>query len=459
MKLILLSGGSGKRLWPMSNDSRSKQFLKVLQREDGTQESMLERVWRQLAETSLQAHTYVCASKAQQDAIFSQIGQVPFIEEPERRDTFPAITLAATYLRDIVGCPENESVIVLPVDHFVDAKFFRSLVALESILQYPDTQLALMGVEPISPTSKFGYIATGSVLQGANLPLAYAVNQFVEKPEKPAAERLIAEGALWNCGVFCFRLGLLGEYLASSGYPTTYEHIREEFHALPARSFDYEFVEKQSHIAVVPYQGTWKDLGTWGTLSEEMTQTFLGRGMSKDCINTHVVNEIGIPLIAMGLNDTIVVATPDGILVSDKSATSALKDVTHPFHGRPMYEERRWGSYRVLDLQTLPDESEALTKCLVLLPGHNISYQRHQFRSEVWTVLQGSGQIALDRTIRRIHKGDVIQIHAGQWHALRAEDKLTIIEVQSGTQLVEEDIHRMFLHWPDIVRHCDSNGL
>jgi len=454
MKLILLSGGSGKRLWPMSNDSRSKQFLKVLECADGTPESMVQRVWRQLGSVGLQQNTYVCAAKAQYDIISSQLGDIPLIEEPTRRDTFPAIALASMYLADMAGCPDDEPLVVLPVDHFVDASYFQIAASLAQILQDGVVNLALLGVKPTFPTSKFGYICTDSALAVNGFTGGLGVSSFVEKPDVQAAESLIRDGALWNCGVFCFRLGFVRRHLAARNYPTDYARLRDSFEDLPKRSFDYEVVEKESRIAVLPYGGVWKDLGTWGTLSEEMTNNFVGRGNSRNCVNTHVVNELGIPLITLGLTDTMVVATPDGVLIADKEASSGLKDVVEPFSGRPMFEERRWGSYRVLDHQKLADGTEALTKCLVICSNHNISYQQHQKRTEVWTILQGSGQLALDGNIERVGPGDVVQIQSGQWHGIYANETLTIIEVQTGQALIEEDIIRKYTDWADIEKHC-----
>jgi mannose-1-phosphate guanylyltransferase len=467
MKLVLLSGGSGKRLWPMSNDSRSKQFLKVLPQnrksaaagdaDNGVNAqstvSMLQRVWNQLDNVNLRQHTYVCASKAQHEVITAQIGDVPLIQEPSRRDTFPAIALASLYLADVERCPGDEVVVVLPVDHYVDDSYFTQVARLESALTASGADLALLGVKPTEPTSKFGYIR---LKPGAPAGDWLEVDSFVEKPNRALAEKLIAEGALWNCGVFCFRLQFIQSVLRDKGYPTTYRELLEQFDSLPKRSFDYEVVEQTGSIVARSYEGTWKDLGTWESLSEEMAQPFTGNGEAVGCENTHVINELGIPVVAMGLKNVMVVTTPDGILVADKGSASKLKDVIGRYEGRPMYEERRWGMYRVLDYQKLDDGTEVLTKYIELLPGHNISYQKHFKRSEVWTIVEGTGELALDTRIVPVGPGDVIRIYAEQWHAIRAITKLKFIEVQRGSELVEEDIVRRYLSWDDVVAHCDT---
>ncbi|MDP9728061.1 sugar phosphate nucleotidyltransferase [Alicyclobacillus tolerans] len=449
MKIILLSGGSGKRLWPMSNEARSKQFLKVLpDKETGQPVSMLQRVWKQLEDVGMQNNAYVCASKAQWELVQSQLGEISFIQEPARRDTFPAISLAALYLLDREGISPDEVVAVVPVDHFVENHYFQQIVRLEQVLQESSADMVLMGVVPEEPTSKFGYIVPGESTDG----IAW-VEQFVEKPSSDIAQKLMDRGALWNCGVFAFRLSFLRHWLSSRGYQATYQGLRGQFLELPKRSFDYEVVEKTGKIAVLPYRGVWKDLGTWASLSEEMSQPLLGSGVLKDCQETHVLNELGIPVVALGVQGMMIAATPDGILVADKEASAHLKDVVEPFQGRPMYEERRWGSYRVLDYQKL-EEGEVLTKWIEISPGCNLSYQKHFHRTETWTILEGHGEVALDNRIFPIGAGDVVRVYAEQWHAIRALDRLKLVEVQRGSELIEEDILRRYMEWREIVEAC-----
>jgi len=452
MKIVLLSGGSGKRLWPMSNDARSKQFLRVLNGSDGTPLSMLQRVWQQLRGVDLLQHAFVCASKAQAESIHSQVGLVPVIEEPERRDTFAAISLSCVYLSDIAGCSDDEVMVVAPVDHYVDNEYFQHIAGLEDVLLDSGAELALLGVKPTEPSSKFGYISVEP--QESTAAPWLQVRSFVEKPEEPAAKRLIAAGALWNCGVFCFRIGWLKQVLLSKGISPAYTSIQSTFANFPKRSFDYEVVEHAQSVVVVPYAGRWKDLGTWSSLTEEMNTPFVGLGESVNCSNTHIINELGIPLIGMGLRDLVVVSSPDGILVADKGESAQLKNVLKHYHGRPMFEERLWGYYRVLDFQELEDGTEVLTKLIELHPGHNLSYQRHKWRSEVWTFIEGEGEVAIDHRIVPVSPGDVLRVYAEQWHAIRADTRLRFVEVQRGSELVEEDIARKYATWEEIQRHC-----
>ncbi|MHB1803257.1 MAG: sugar phosphate nucleotidyltransferase, partial [Actinomycetes bacterium] len=276
MKLVLLSGGSGKRLWPLSNDVRSKQFLRVLQNEQGDMVSMLERVWSQLADLDAQDGAYVCASHAQTDIIYSQLGDVSVIVEPLRMDTFPAIALATLYLSQ--DTLVDEVVAVAPVDQYVDKAFFKAILDLPRTLDDSGADLALLGVRPLCPSSQFGYIRVEQA--GGQAPYR-RVDAFTEKPDRDRAAQLVAEGALWNCGVFCFRASYLINLLRERGYPTTYRNMVEQFDQMPLRSFDYEVLESSESIVVTPYDGAWKDMGTWPVLAPELKNDFIGRGVAE----------------------------------------------------------------------------------------------------------------------------------------------------------------------------------
>jgi len=453
MELILLSGGSGKRLWPLSNDSRSKQFLKVLDN-NGKLESMVQRVWGQLETLHLIESTVIATSKSQVDMIRGQLGnQVPLIIEPERRDTFPAIALAATYLYSIKGSSLNEVVGVLPVDPYVDVSFFERIKDLESALNTSDADLALMGVNPTYPSEKYGYIVP---IQNSNNDYIH-VSHFKEKPSETEARDLMEQDALWNCGVFAFKLKYIISLLEAKGLPIQYEELANQYRNLEKISFDYAVVEKAEKIVALPYSGGWKDLGTWNTLTEEMGTNQIGKGtISEDSTNTHLINELDIPVIVLGIKDAVVAVSPDGILVSDKVASPKIKDVLKGFEQRPMYEERRWGWYRVLDHTKFEEGNEVLTKRIGVKAGKNLSYQKHYARSEVWTIIKGVGEFALNDEIRVVKPGDVLIIPVEAKHGIKATTDLEFVEVQTGSQLIEEDIVRIFTTWEEVEEHCKS---
>lgn len=449
MRLVLLSGGSGKRLWPLSNDARSKQFLKVLEDENNQQVSMVQRVYKQLKSVGLSDYSVIATSASQVDMIKNQLGeQVSVVVEPERRDTFPAIALAASYLFSECNADLNEVVGVLPVDPYVDNKFFQKVVELEDALNISKADLALMGVNPTFPSSKYGYIVPSDI----NEKFYSHVSHFKEKPSEEEAGKLIEDGALWNCGVFAFKLSFIIDMIENIGLPTSYKKLRDQYERFNKNSFDYEVVEKASKIIMLPYDGYWKDLGTWNTLTEEMTTSVMGIGtISDNSKNVHLINELEIPIAVLGGKDLIVAASPDGILVSDKESSPKLKELIVDFDQRPMYEERIWGWYKVLDFVKYEKSKEVLTKKICIQAGKNLSYHYHQYRTEVWTVVKGKGEIIINKDSRIVTAGDVVEISPYITHAVRAIEELEIIEVQRGTNIIEEDIKEPIFSWNDIL--------
>lgn len=461
MKIVLLSGGSGKRLWPLSNDSRSKQFLKVLKTEHSEQlESMLQRIWKQLMSVDLHHSSYIATCKAQVDMVMSQIGSdAPLIIEPQRSDTFPAIALASVYLYSYLNMDPDEVVCVLPVDPFVEQSYFEKVKDLDKILRGSGANIALVGGTPIYPSEKYGYIIPEKGENEDNRNTYLEVRHFVEKPDVDQAIRLIDQGALWNLGIFSFKLKYMITLLQNRGFPVDYYELEKVYDQLPKISFDYEVVEKTDHVIVVPYEGTWKDLGTWNTLTEEMDTNQIGEAIiSESCTNTHVINELDIPVVAIDVSNIVVASSPQGILVSDKAASHKIKDMMKNTNERPMFEERRWGWYQVLNYTKISDENIALTKKIVIHSGKNISYQSHSKRSEFWTILSGVGEFALDGQLYQVKQGDILKIPKGTKHGIKAISTLEIIEVQMGEELAEEDITRFLMTWDEVMKHCEENS-
>lgn len=440
MNIILLSGGSGKRLWPLSNETRSKQFLKLLKDEEGKAESMVQRVYRQIKEASIESNIVVATGKSQIDSIRSQLGSnVDVVLEPERRNTFPAIVLSCAYLAYKKHINMNEAVIVLPVDPFADLNYFKALKEMERKIIDGTPNLVLMGIKPTYPSAKYGYIIPAG--EGA-------VDRFQEKPQENYAAKLIEEGAMWNGGVFAFKLGYLMNIARNYIDFTSFEEIEAKYGDLPKISFDYEVAEKEKSIAMVEYRGQWKDLGTWNTLTEVMDSNTLGNViLANSCSNTHVINELAIPVTVLGVNNAVVAASPDGILISDKNESSYLKPYVDNIHQRPMYEERQWGEYKVLDYVAYRDGTSSLTKSLFIKAGSSISYQSHTIRDEIWTIVDGSGDLLIDGNVRNVKRGDVAYIAKGQKHSIKALTDLSIIEVQIGLELTESDIERHDWEW------------
>ena len=438
MNIILLSGGSGKRLWPLSNEVRSKQFLKLLTHGDDKRESMVQRVYRQISETMGETNIVVATSASQKDSIRTQLAKkVDIVVEPERRNTFPAIVLAASYLASEKKVDPEETVIVLPVDPYVDNAYFECFGKMDQAVQSGMADMVLMGITPSYPSAKYGYILCDEA-DGAR-----KVVGFKEKPDEQTAQKLIDDGALWNAGVFAFKLGYIQQitknYLERTDFSTVLDNYRE----LKKDSFDYEVVEKTSSLAVVTYDGQWKDIGTWNTLTEVMDEQAIGDVvMGENCENTHVINELSIPVVAVGTKNLVIAASPDGILVSDKQKSSYLKPHVENLDSRPRYEESIWGDYKVLDYTQYQDEKKSLTKQMKVEAGHYLDYCCHYHRDEAWVVVNGKGFLMLDGMTSVARAGDVFHFRAGDKHGLKAITDMHIVVVQMGTELNEEDVEK-----------------
>lgn len=449
MQIILLSGGSGKRLWPLSNDTRSKQFLQILTAPDGGAESMVQRVVRQAREAQLNGEITLATNATQVDMIINQLGEtVGTVTEPERRDTFPAIALAATYLKLEKQCADDEVVVVMPSDPYTEIGYFQTIREMVKAVEADAAKLLLMGITPTYPSPKFGYVVP---TEGSSATAEHnwmMVRRFEEKPTVEHAEELLAEGALWNGGVFAFRLGYIMNIVRKYVQYATFAETRANYRDFPKISFDYEVAEKAESVAVVPFTGEWKDLGTWNALTTELRSGEIGNAVQGEhCENVHVVNELATPIFVEGLKDTVVAASPDGILVCGKEYTEGIKKQVEHLTERPMFEERRWGYYRVIDATTYTDGYKSLSKVIHLGKGKHISYQVHHHRSEVWTFVDGEGLFLLDGNITPVRRGMTVIVPCEHYHSIKALTDLTFIEVQSGDMLVEEDIERVDFDW------------
>lgn len=438
MNLVLLSGGSGQRLWPLSNDIRSKQFIKIFHREDGELESMVQRVYRQIKAVDTDATVTIATSKSQVSAIHNQLGEeVGISVEPCRRDTSPAIALAAAYLKDVQGVGEEESVVVCPVDPYVENDYFEALKALGDRAAVSSANLVLMGIEPTYPSEKYGYIIPIGKEQVSK------VSVFKEKPTQEVAKDYIAKGALWNGGVFAFKLG----YVLNRAHElidfVDYEDLFNKYDTLNKISFDYAVVEHEPEIEVMRFTGTWKDLGTWNTLTGAMDGHVVGEAMlNEKCENVHVVNELDVPILCMGLKDVVVSASPEGILVSDKEQSSYIKPFVNMLDHRVMFAEKSWGSFKVIDI-----DKESMTIKVTLNAGHRMNYHSHQHRDEVWTVIAGKGKTIVDGMEQNVKAGDVITMSAGCRHTVIAETELKLIEVQLGKEIDVNDKQKFELEY------------
>lgn len=430
MNIVLLSGGSGTRLWPLSNDIRSKQFIKFFKKEDGEYESMVQRMYRQIREVDPEANITIATSKTQVSAITNQLGEkVGLSVEPCRRDTFPAIALASAYLHDVQGISEDETVVVCPVDPYVEEDYFQALKALSEQADKGEANLVLMGMEPTYPSEKYGYIIPDTDEKVSS------VSTFKEKPSAEAAEEYIRQGALWNGGIFAYKLKYLLEKAHELIDFIDYQDLFSKYETLTKISFDYAVVEKEDKIQVMRFAGQWKDLGTWNTLTESISESCIGEAMmNENCENVHIINELNVPVLAMGLHDVVISASPEGILVSDKGQSSYIKPFVDKIDQQIMFAEKSWGSFRVVDV-----EEESLTIKVTLNPGNKMNYHSHRNRDEVWVVISGKARTIVDDEERIVTQGDVIVMKAGCRHTVIAETELKLIEIQIGKEINVRD--------------------
>lgn len=437
MYIVLLSGGSGKRLWPLSNDLCSKQYIKLMNHdnaEETAQEgnakcSMLQRVFGQLKNAGLAENTIVCASDAQVEIIESQLeSAVEVAVEPMRRDTFPAVMLSCAYLLSKKGAEPEDVVAFLPVDPYTTGTFFSCIKQLGEQIARTEQTIGLLGGVPTYPSTKYGYIVPrkgeGTFLE---------VEGFREKPDEETAAELVESGALWNCGVFCFTLSMAQQWVEKYGVCMDYDSLAADYEKLPKKSFDYEVLEHWNHIGAMKYSDMWKDLGTWNTLTEEMKENSIGDVTWDDtCENSHAINVLGIPLVVMGAKNMVIAASHDGILVADKHQSSYIKDCLTRLEDTSKYEERRWGTVKTIDREE-DDGSRSVTKRVKVLAGKTMPRHKHCRHTETITVLSGMGKLLLEAAEIDLMAGVTVSIAAGKEHSIRAVGSdLKCIEVSLG---------------------------
>ena len=429
--LVLLSGGSGARLWPLSNAVRSKQFLKVLRDDKGSHISMVQRTMAHIRRLPVELDVTIATGISQKQLIELQIeGEYEVVVEPERRDTAPAIMLACAHLSMEQGACPDDSVIVMPIDTYAGEEFYECIPLLADAVASRFADIVLLGVKPTSPSTKFGYIVpenSGRTLQ--------RVNRFTEKPSKTIASALISQGALWNCGVFAFRLGWLESLRRRYLDKGSYREVVDNYSSLPKNSFDYEVVENTHSVGVVEYSGAWKDLGTWSSLTEELVDTYSGQVVLDEatCTDVYVVNETNLPVVVAGLSSSIVVATPDGILVSGKGESDNIKNlVPQSVLDRPMREQFSWGEVRTIDASAAVCGALAFVKKIVIWKDRLVSTQDFEMDNAIWVVTSGEGVLTADKKTEKVSAGSVLKMSVNRASEIRAtKSDLHVIEIST----------------------------
>ena len=455
---VILSGGSGTRLWPLSRESHPKQFLPLL-----GERSLMQMTWLRLNGLPGAQSPMVVANEEHRFLVAEQLRQVgatpmALILEPVGRNTAPAIAVAA--LSAMAG-GDDPLLLVLPSDHVIaDEPAFRAAV-LQALPAAEAGSLVTFGIVPTAPETGYGYI-NAAAGEGVRPVLA-----FVEKPDAATAEKYLASGEyFWNSGMFVFRASRYLEELQRS-QPGMVELARTalaesrrdadflrldpvSFAACPADSIDYAVMEKTDRAAVLPIDVGWNDVGSWSALWSVVEQDAQGnahRGdvIARDCHDTLVVSDKRLVAL-IGLSDLVVIDTDDAVLVAHKDRVQEVKDIvaTLKKSKRPQVTWHRkvyrpWGSYDGID-----SGERFQVKRIVVKPGASLSLQMHHHRAEHWIVVRGTAQVTCGEKVFLLAENESTYIPLGSKHRLENPGKqpLELIEVQSGSYLGEDDIVR-----------------
>lgn len=452
MKIIILAGGGGTRLFPLSRQDYPKQFLKV----SGRQSLLVQTVNRFLpiAKASdiviVTNQSYLHHVKAELACCGAHDAHV--LLEPVARNTAPAIALAVRYCQDVLGAGEDEVLFVSPADHIIRPvpQFIQAVKQAAELAK--DNRIITFGIKPDKVETGYGYIQTGEPCG-----TGYAVASFREKPDQSTAKQYVAAGNYyWNSGMFAFMIcDMLRELAAYE--PKIYEiasqplyEVMARFAEMPSISIDYAVAERSSRVAMLPLTTYWNDIGSWDAIYEVLEKDDHGNAVDGDCLLVDSKNSLVLGhsrLIAgIGLEDLLVVETDDVILVAKQGESQKVKEVVAELkrQGRPEADihttvYRPWGSYTVLG-----EGPGYKMKKIVVTPGKRLSLQMHFHRSEHWIITGGTAKVTINDTEQMVHENESIFIPMTTKHRLENPGKLPleIIEVQNGKYLEEDDIVR-----------------
>lgn len=458
---VILSGGSGTRLWPASRALYPKQFLPLAGERTMIQETVLRVRGPQFGPPLMicnEEHRFILAEQLR------SIGVEPaaIMLEPVARNTAPAVCLAA--LKAVEG-GDDPLLLVMPSDHVVtDATAFQRAVDT-ALPAARGGALVTFGIRPSHPETGYGYIRMGGCWQEAKD--VHHVDRFVEKPDATTAAAYLADGHyLWNSGIFLFAASAyLAELertapaivaacraaLAGAANDLTFYRVaRDAFVASPSDSIDYAVMEKTAQAVVVPVDMGWNDVGAWSALWEIGTKdtdgnVCVGDVLLHDCTNSYVRTDERLVAVA-GLNDVVVVASDDAVLVSHRERTQDIKAIVERLKKQRRAEcdihttvHRPWGYYRSIDAG-----DRYQVKRVVVQPGEQLSLQRHNHRAEHWVVVQGTAEVQCGPDVRLVHENQSVYIPIGEKHRLGNPGRipLHLIEIRSGSYLGEDDILR-----------------
>ena len=458
---VVMCGGAGTRLWPVSRESMPKQFVPLVD-----ERSTFQQVLGRIADAELFERPIIITNSDFRFIVAEQLREceieADIVLEPMRRDSAMAVAVAAALARE--RDPEAV-VLILAADHVVrNVEAFKS-ACREAAIAAADGLIVTFGINPTFPATHYGYIRPGSKVNGG---AALAVEAFVEKPDAETAGDYVAENYLWNSGNFAFRADIMLEEiahyepeiaaaakLAVEGMARDLDFLRlpaEPFGQAPKKSIDYAVMERTDRAAVVPVDLGWSDVGSWSAVWDVMSHDADGNASTgsvvfHDSRNSLVRSEDAILTAVVGLEDIIVVATPDAVLVTSRDKAEQVKGLVEQLkaQNRPQADQhlriyRPWGYYQGIDLG-----SRYQVKRIVVKPNAKLSLQKHFHRAEHWVVVRGTAEIAVGSEVRTVHENESAYIPIGSVHRLANPGKipLELIEVQVGSYLGEDDIVRL----------------
>ena len=458
---VVMCGGAGTRLWPVSRESMPKQFVPLID-----ERSTFQQVLGRIADVELFDRPIIITNSDFRFIVAEQLREcdieADIVLEPMRRDSAMAVAVAATLARE--RDPEA-AVLILAADHVV-----RNVAAFKSACREAATAAAeglivTFGINPTFPATHYGYIRPGSRVNGG---AALAVEAFVEKPDAETAGGYVAESYLWNSGNFAFRADIMldeiaryepdiaaAAELAVEGMARDLDFLRlpaEPFARAPKKSIDYAVMERTERAAVVPVDLGWSDVGSWSAVWDMMSHDADGNASTGSVVfydsrNSLVRSGDAILTAVVGLEDIIVVTTPDAVLVTSRDKAEQVKGLVEQLKAQNRREAdqhlriyRPWGYYQGIDLG-----SRYQVKRIVVKPNAKLSLQKHFHRAEHWVVVRGTAEIAVGTDIRTVHENESAYIPIGSVHRLANPGKipLELIEVQVGSYLGEDDIVRL----------------
>jgi mannose-1-phosphate guanylyltransferase/mannose-6-phosphate isomerase len=456
---LIMCGGAGTRLWPASREVRPKQFLPLFGARSTFQDTLLR-----VADPALFARPIVITNAAYRFMVLEQLAEIDIeadvLLEPFRRDSGPAIAAGAAFA---LGRDQDAVVLALAADHVVRDNAAFVAACRQGLVAASDGRIVTFGIKPDRVATEYGYINPGEAVSGA----VRAVKAFVEKPDQATAADYVSSGYLWNSGNFMFRAAVLtdeyrkfdvasveaiGNAVAGAGRDLGFVTLEPDaFGAAKAISIDYAVMEKTSRAAVVPVSCGWSDVGSWHEVwklaaKDAEGNAAQGRAVFEDSRNCNVSTDKALVALE-GVDDLVVVATEDAVLVSRQKDANGLKRLVGRLKSvAPQVTEdhlkvhRPWGSYQSVD-----NGDRHQVKRIIVKPGSRLSLQKHHHRSEHWIVVRGAAKVTINDTVKTVHENESVYIPLGAVHRLENPGKilLELIEVQTGSYFGEDDIIRI----------------